>query len=73
MQSILRYLIIAGLVLWGFFLIKEYQPFGLMSESQGHIEDANTSARCAEFSKDIEGERAMDYRDRIRQFMSGCW
>lgn len=66
----LRTLIFIGLIMWGFFLAEQLLP----TTSFGKMVDSAVSAeRCKQYGSMVEGERQMDYRDRIRQFVRGCW
>ncbi len=70
MNKALRYLILIGLVVWGFLMYESSHPnlnFG------GTISDANTDTRCDKFKKDVEGEQILSYGDRFAQFAQGCW
>jgi len=69
MQKALQFLVIAGLLFWGFLWYEKTYPLNFAI----NIDDANTSARCAKYAQDVEGERVLGYGDRVKQLLSGCW
>lgn len=72
MQKMLGMLVIVGIAVWVFLMLTQYHPEMLGIKKPG-VEDANYATRCVKYGEDVEGERAMDYRDRVKQFLSGCW
>ncbi len=69
MQQTLSVLVLIGLILWMFLLYEKTHPMDALNK----VDNANTSARCAQFGYDVEGERNLSYADRIRQLVRGCW
>ena len=71
MQKALSFLIIIGLVVWGFLMYEKSHPtFSLPHMS---VNAPEQEARCATFGTDVEGERTLSYGDRIKEIMNGCW
>lgn len=70
MHSALKLLILVGLIIWGFILLKEHMPNYLPDI---RIADAETDERCQHFGRMEEGEQTLQYGDRIRQIFAGCW
>lgn len=71
MQATLRFLIMVGLIVWLFLMYEKSHPIDAFNFS--FFNNAHTSARCAEYATTTEAGTGMDYRDRVRQFMDGCW
>lgn len=70
MQGALKFLIFAGLIVWGFILMEQHFPTYV---PDFRIADAGTDERCQSFGSEGEGERTLQYGDRIRQIFAGCW
>jgi hypothetical protein len=69
MNSVLRYLIFAGFVIWGFFLFAEYMPVEMPSF---RVDDANKTDRCQAYRETEEDAGTLQYGDRLKQLVSGC-
>ena len=72
MQKMLSMLVLVGIAVWIFLMLVQYNPEMLGMRKPG-VEDANSASRCVKYGTVVEGEREMDYRDRVRQLMNGCW
>ncbi|MBX9906824.1 hypothetical protein K2X96_02930 [Patescibacteria group bacterium] len=71
MYTALRFLIILGLIFWLFVMYEKANPnLPLPSFS---VDDATRSEKCAQYAKTTDAGTSMDYRDRIKQFLAGCW
>ncbi len=69
MQKVLQFLVIVGLLFWGFLWYEKTNPLNFAI----NIDDSNTSERCAKYAQDVEGVQVLGYGDRVKQFFSGCW
>ncbi len=71
MYTALRFLIILGLILWLFFMYEKANPNALLPSFT--VDDATRSQKCAQFATTTDAGTSMDYRDRIKQLLAGCW
>ena len=71
MHATLRFLIMAGLIVWLFLMYEKTHPIDAFNFS--FFENARTSAKCATYATTTDAGTSMDYRDRVRQVLDGCW